>query len=327
VTTTTSTAAGAPTRVTAGALAPPLVYFGGKQTLAGRIAALLPAHEHYVEPFAGSLAVLLAKPRARLETVNDLDGDLVTFWRVLRDRPDDLARVCALTPHARAEHAAAATVLDDPTVDHTGGVDGGEDREHAGSVDDVAAVDDVERARRVWVRLTQGRSGQLRRTGWRHYQDPAGASTSMPAQLAGYAARIPPAAHRLAGVSLECRPALELVARYGRHRDVLLYCDPPYLAQTRSHASRQAARYRHDMPDDAAHTELARALDACHAAVVVSGYPHPRYDQLYPPPHWQRVDLPATTGNATPGSHARVECLWTNRPPQHDLFTHHGGRP
>jgi site-specific DNA-adenine methylase len=66
-------------------------YFGGKMMLADRIIATFPAHGHYVEPFAGSLAVLLAKAPADHETVNDLDGDLVTFWRVLRDRQPSLS--------------------------------------------------------------------------------------------------------------------------------------------------------------------------------------------------------------------------------------------
>ncbi len=65
---------------------PPFIYYGGKVRLAPRIAAMLPEHTQYVEPFAGSLAVLLAKSPVRLETVNDLDGDLMLFWRVLRDR-------------------------------------------------------------------------------------------------------------------------------------------------------------------------------------------------------------------------------------------------
>ncbi|WP_234347606.1 DNA adenine methylase [Streptomyces specialis] len=90
-----------------GVVRPPFAYFGGKTRLAGTIAALLPDHDHYVEPFGGSLAVLLAKRPARAETVNDLDRHLVTFWRVLRDHSHDLARVCALTPHSRAEHRDA----------------------------------------------------------------------------------------------------------------------------------------------------------------------------------------------------------------------------
>lgn len=84
--------------------APPMAYYGGKTRLAAKIAALLPAHDHYVEPFAGSLAVLLAKKPSRMETVNDLENLLMTFWRVLRDKPEQLARVCALTPHSRAEY-------------------------------------------------------------------------------------------------------------------------------------------------------------------------------------------------------------------------------
>lgn len=63
--------------MTAAPIQPPMTYFGGKTRLARRIAALLPRHEHYVEPFAGSLAVLLAKGPSRLETVSDIDGDLV----------------------------------------------------------------------------------------------------------------------------------------------------------------------------------------------------------------------------------------------------------
>lgn len=80
--------------------------------LAPQIAALLPAHGHYVEPYCGSLAVLLAKQPSAHETVNDIDRRLVTFWRVLRERPGELARACALTPHSRIEHSAA-----DPTED------------------------------------------------------------------------------------------------------------------------------------------------------------------------------------------------------------------
>lgn len=270
--------------------APPFAYFGGKTKLADRIVDLLPEHDHYVEPFAGSLAVLLAKPRSCMETVNDLDGDLMTFWRVLRDQPEDLAVRMALTPHARAEYQSSY---------------------------DLADVDDLERARRVWVRLSQGRGSTMRRTGWRFYRDPAGSSIGMPGYLAGYVGRVGPAAARLAGVSLECRPALELIADYGKAENALLYCDPPYLGSTRS------ANYQHEMTSDVRHRELAAALADCRAAVVLSGYHSPLYNDLYD--GWHRAELRAWTGNgirngATKTDGDRVEVLWSNRPfPEDDL--------
>lgn len=259
---------------------PPITYLGGKMMLADQIAALLPPHGHYVEPFAGSLSVLLAKRPADHETVNDLDGDLVTFWRVLRDQPEELERVCALTPHARAEHAASY---------------------------ELGEVTDLERARRVWVQLTQGRAGVRSKTGWRHYVNPAGSSASMPTYLKGYVARIGPAAARLAGVSLECRPALDVIASYGRDPRVLLYVDPPYLGETRN-----SGGYAHDMPSEAEHRALAEALYACAAAVVLSGYPSALYDrELYA--GWDRHSFATSTGQG--GSwESRTEVLWANRP-------------
>jgi DNA adenine methylase len=268
----------------------PFAYFGGKTRLADRIVPLLPAHQHYVEPFAGSLAVLLAKPRSPMETVNDLDQDLMTFWRVLRDQPDELQLRMALTPHSRAEHRRAY---------------------------DLDVEDDVEVARRVWVLLSQGRGNTLRNTGWRFYSNPAGSNLGMPGYLQAYEKRVPDCAERLAGVSLECRNALELIADYGKHPSVLLYCDPPYLGSTRS------ANYRHEMTGDDQHRELAAALASCRSAVVLSGYHSPLYDDLYD--GWHRAELKAWTGNgirngATKTDGDRVEVLWSNRPfPAEDL--------
>lgn len=266
--------------------APPFAYYGGKTNLADRIVELLPQHGHYVEPFAGSLAVLLAKPRSDMETVNDLDGDLMCFWRVVRDQPDELARVMDLTPHSRTEHSEA--------------------------YDLDSAPNDLERARRVWVLLSQGRGGTMRRTGWRFYGNPAGSSYSMPDYLAAYAARIPPCATRMHGVSLECRDALDVIGDYGKHPDVLLYCDPPYVRATRN-----STNYRHEMETEEQHRDLAAALHAARSAVVLSGYGSPLYQDLYA--GWDRVELSAWTGNgirngASKTDGDRVEVLWSNRP-------------
>jgi DNA adenine methylase len=89
-------------------------YFGSKHRLAERLIALMPPHRGYVEPFAGSLSVLARKPASPIEVVNDLNADLMTFWRVLRDRHEDLERACLLTPHARAEHRSSFELIPDP---------------------------------------------------------------------------------------------------------------------------------------------------------------------------------------------------------------------
>lgn len=261
---------------------PPMNYFGGKTTIGPQIAALLPAHVHYVEPFAGSLAVLLAKPPSAHETVNDLDGDLVTFWRVLREQPEDLARVCALTPHSRAEFETCK--------------------------DFDAAPSDLERARRVWVRLTQGRTGRLKRMGWRHFVAPAGCSIGMPGYLDGYVDRMAPAVERLKNVTLECRPAEEVIRKFGACPEVLLYVDPPYLGSTR----KNDRSYQHELITEDEHRGLAEALHECRAAVVLSGYASDLYDrELYA--GWDRHTIAATTGQGGTWAN-RTEVLWSNRP-------------
>ncbi|MGY1439581.1 DNA adenine methylase [Streptomyces reniochalinae] len=265
---------------------PPTPYFGGKARIAKWIVSLLPKHQHYVEPFCGGLSVLLAKPPAAMETVNDLDGELMRMWRVLRDRPTELVRACALTPHSRTELA----------VSHE------------------PVSDEVEAARRTWSRLAQGRSGTLRQTGWRHYIDPAGSTIGMPGYMAAYVDRLAAAAERLSAVSLECLPALDIVGKYGTAKDVLLYVDPPYLGTTRPFSN-----YRYEMRNETDHRELAAALHNCRAAVVLSGYDSPLYDELYA--GWHRYTQQTMTGNAKTAKD-RTEVVWSNRAlaGQYDLF-------
>jgi DNA adenine methylase len=256
---------------------PPVPYFGSKQMLADRIIATFPEHDHYVEPFAGSLAVLLAKRPAKFETVNDLDGDLVTFWRILRDQPADLERACALTPHSRVEHAASYDIPDDAS--------------------------DIERARRVFVQLTQGRMGVRTKSGWR-YNVGTAVGLSVPGYLATYLARIAPAVERLSRVTLESRPALDIIADHGSQPDSLLYVDPPYLGSTRN------SRYVVEMTTEDMHRELAEALKISRAAVVLSGYASSLYDDLYG--EWERIEFDAGTSQGGEWQD-RTEVLWSNR--------------
>ncbi|WP_207553274.1 DNA adenine methylase, partial [Mycobacteroides abscessus] len=154
---------------------PPVAYYGAKTTLAPTIVSMFPEHKRYVEPFAGSLAVLLAKRPARHEVVNDLDHNLMTFWKVLRDSPTELARVCMLTPHSRVERNLAKHI--------------------------PSSASDLERARLVWSALVQGRTGTLANTGWRHARSAVDGR-----MLRSYVQRIETVAERIRDVSLECRP-------------------------------------------------------------------------------------------------------------------------
>lgn len=261
---------------------PPFAYYGGKIRLAEQIAALLPPHKHYVEPFAGSLAVFLAKTPAAQSTLNDLDRDLVTFWRVLRNRPDELVAAAALTPHSRHEHAESSRRDDHP--------------------------DELEIARRVWAQLTQGRTGTLRDTGWRFRiaSDP----WPMVRYLAAYTDRMPACAARLADASLECRDALEVVADYGVDPGVCIYADPPYVLSSRS-----SEGYKHELGAEDDHVKLAEALHACAGAVVLSGYHSQLYDELYA--GWHVHEFTAWTTQGSDTKQTRTEVLWSNRPLGH----------
>lgn len=236
----------------------PLTYYGGKQRLARQIVPLMPSHRVYFEPFAGGAAVLFAKPRVERETLNDLDGRVVRFWRALRDRPEDLARAVLLTPYSREEWE-----IDKAEPD---------------------PADDVEAARRflVWVDQSFSREG----TGWsppsilfdRRGRWQAGVWQNLPDKLVA-------AATRLAGVALENGDALDLIPRYDQP-DAVIYCDPPY-ASTSAHRLEPAKGYRHD--DDGTLwprlVEVLREIE--HAAVLLSGYPCEAADAL----GWPSVSL------------------------------------
>jgi len=226
--------------------------------------------------------VLLSKTPTAHETVNDADKAIWTFWKTLREQPAEMMRVCRLTPHSEVEFAFAEDFI-------------------------TPGMPELEVARRVWVRLTQGRSGRLRRMGFRHYIDPAGCSIGMPGYLDGYADRMPAVVERLKNVTLLNRDAFDIITKFGRIPDVLLYCDPPYLGSTRNNDR----SYRHELITDDEHRELGAALRACRSTVVLSGYPSALYDEdLFP--DWDRHEIHTSTGQGGKND-SRTEVVWCNR--------------
>jgi DNA adenine methylase len=229
-----------------------------------------------VEPFGGAASVLLRKPPAPYEVYNDLDGEVVGFFRVLRERPDDLLRAIALTPFARAEVDAACAP---PPPD----------------------ADEVERARRVYVRAWQGRHGlpARGRMGWR-FERAATRSRTVVDDWRD-ASHLVAVVARLRRVQLECDDALRVLARFDAP-GTLHYIDPPYPAATRCARWARHA-YAHELSDDG-HRRLAGALRALRGMAVVSGYPCPLYRELYA--GWPTVARPARTH----GPRAATEVLW-----------------
>jgi DNA adenine methylase len=238
----------------------------------------MPAHRVYLEPFAGGAAVLFAKPRAARETLNDLDGRVIRFWRALRDRPDELAAVIASTPYSRAEWQACRSCLD--------------------------AEDDVEAARRflVWVDQSFSREGTgcsptsvlFDRRGRRQ----AGVWANLPDTLTA-------AASRLAAVALECTDTLELIARYDQPNAVI-YCDPPYAGP---HRLQPGKGYQHDDAESLwpALVDVLQRIQ--HAAVILSGYPCRAAGEL----GWTALPLAhkrTITARAASTVSAAPECVW-----------------
>lgn len=256
---------------------PVLRYHGGKWNLAPWIISHFPPHRIYVEPFGGAASVLLRKPRTYGEVYNDLDGEVVNLFRVLRNpaQARKLVRQVKLTPYARAEFDASYITDGDP----------------------------IEQARRTVFRFAAGYSSAgsgKYRTGFRNNATRSG--TTPAGDWAGYPAVLAAAAERMAGVVIEQRAAVNLIAIYDGP-ETLFYCDPPYPYSTRN-ARHAGSVYRHEMTDDD-HRTLAAALHACAGMVVVSGYACELYDrELFA--DWQRVER-ATHGD---GARDRTEVLW-----------------
>jgi DNA adenine methylase len=263
---------------------PAVRYHGGKFRLAPWIVGFFPAHHTYVEPFAGGAGVLLRKEPSAVEIYNDLDGDVVNFFRVLRGaetRAQLLAALC-LTPFSREEYKACFVAIDDP----------------------------VERARRFIARAQMGFGSHSHNianvaNGWRAWGP--NSRKNYARELFNLPEALSTAGERLANVNIEHQKAERVIARYD-HADTLFYVDPPYV---RSERTDQSKGYAHEMTDGE-HEQLAWQLRQVKGKVVLSGYASALYDALY---HDWRREEKNTAANGQNGSVERTEVLWMNFKP------------
>jgi DNA adenine methylase len=264
---------------------PIMRYPGGKYTLAKWVISHFPAHETYVELFGGAASVLMRKPRSVGEVYNDLDGDVVNVFRVLRnpEQAAELAHLLSLTPYANEEYCLAYEPCDDP----------------------------IERARRMIFRSFAGHGSDSVTRSHSGFQSRRNKESGVTAaqEWSGFPREIMIFSARLQGVTIENREATKLIPLFDRS-DTLFYADPPYVKSTRTSSS---VRYSCEMSDQD-HIELAEALHQVKGTVVVSGYPSELYDHLFT--GWRCVRKSHRAQNAKPS----IECLWLSPNIQTTLF-------
>lgn len=257
-------------------------YPGSKWSLASWIISFFPEHHSYLEPYFGSGAVLFNKPRSHIETVNDLDGNVINLFEWIRKDPERLAHEIYWTPYARQ-------VYDDA---------------FAGMPEDGLG-----RAVNFYIRLNMGH-------GFRTNGEKVGWKNDVQGRERAYASRdwcslpekIMQAAERLRGVQIECRPAVELIKRFN-HKNVLIYCDPPYMLETR-----HGRQYWCEM-DDKEHEELLEALLMHKGPVLISGYDTVLYRDMLS--EWHRQENTAYSQVCS----KKREVFWMNFEPGNRQMT------
>lgn len=227
----------------------PFRYWGAKVRMAPWIIDRIPAHEHFVESCAGSAAVIAAKPPSMFETVNDVYGEVVNFFRVLRDPTLCLELIdqVAFTPYAHAEFIAAASPGASP----------------------------LERALGFFVRMQM--AVVPGRTGWSYSVGGASAKkANKPGRWATMPEHLKTISRRFDRVQVTDWPILELLERFDKP-GILHFVDPPYLDESRPTSLGKSSGYVCDSFDHAAFVQAAQATE--HADILVTHYPHPLYDE------------------------------------------------
>ena len=223
--------------------------------------------------------MLLNKRAAQVEVYNDLDGRLTRFFRVLREHRDELLRRLALTPYSELEF------------------------EHALEPSD----DEIEQARRDFVCWRMSIGGRGDAFSYTLHRERGGNADVVNGFLSSIDDVLPLVVKRFRTVQIMNRPAIDVIKKWDSS-ETLIYCDPPYVGETRHESSRSV--YAHEMTD-AQHRELAAVLRACQSKVVISGYPSPLYAQLYG--DWRQVEIDIANHAAGGKAKARkTEVLWLN---------------
>ncbi|MBD9774238.1 DNA adenine methylase [Enterococcus faecalis] len=258
-----------------------LNYPGSKWRMSDLIISQMPKHKAYLEPFMGSLAVFLNKPRVTLETINDIDARLVNLFRVMRDDPEKLQYLIYHTLYSREEFMKSNEISSDP----------------------------IEDARRMAVRLWFGVGGKtVTMPGFRKNISWNGPYTAY--EWTDMYSRIGYAAARMKNAQIESKDGIQLIKEHN-DPDTLIYCDPPYIG-----SSLVSDHYENGFTNHQ-HEELLTTLINHQGKVILSGYDSELYNDILK--DWKVIKQQTKVGITTKKKSNRTEVLWLNYEPNEQI--------
>lgn len=225
----------------------PFKWVGGKSRLRSQIVALLPPHTCYVEPFAGAAWVLFAKPPSEVEVLNDIDQELICFFRVVKEKPEELIASFEWELVSRAEFERLANL-------------------------DPEQLTDVQRAHRFYYLIMAGWGGELNYPRFQTSITDGGHGNRLIGALETLRQRLKPVHERLRTVIIENLGWKECITRYDRAGTVM-YVDPPY--------PKNKCNYAHNMRSWNEHYQLAEYLGNSRCKWILSSYNVPEINSLY----------------------------------------------
>jgi len=226
----------------------PFKWVGGKSRLRKAIIGLLPSHTCYVEPFAGAAWVLFGKAPSDVEVLNDIDQELITFFRVVKERPEELIASFEWELVSRAEFEKLADV-------------------------DSNQLDAVQRAHRFYYLIMAGWGGELDYPRFATSIKDGGHGNRLIGALKTLRDRLQPVYERLQTVIIENLDWQKCMERYDRPGTVF-YLDPPYPGN--------GCNYAHNMRSWDDHKKLVERLDRTEAKWILSSYDIPKMRDLFP---------------------------------------------
>jgi DNA adenine methylase len=262
------------------AVRPPVKWHGGKYYLANRIISFFPQHRIYLEPFGGAGSVLLNKQPVEVEAYNDLDLTISRLFRVLQKNGREFVERLQFIPYSQYEFESAAIYPEEAS--------------------------DLDKAVCEYIRWRQSFGGQGKSWSYTTKRARGGRAGDVNAWWTAID-QLPDIVERLKCVQLLHQPAIKAIRRFD-DPEALIYCDPPYLHETRNPNSRDV--YGIEMTGEE-HIELADELNKCKSKVVLSGYPSSLYSDLYK--SWRTVEFDIANHSAGGKKKQRKrETIWLN---------------